>query len=108
MCAALLTGSEHEDDADGADEAAKAALLEVFVGDNTKETHWLTHRLLWAVSWVARRTNVPTNAVAAHALGKLFDSTGLSRYALRPVTDSWIRWSTKWTRTNELDCLNSS
>ncbi len=62
--------SEYEDDADGADEAAKAALLEVFAGDNTKETHWLTHLLLWAVTWAAR--DVPTNAVAAHALGRLF------------------------------------
>ncbi len=36
--------SQYEDDADGADEAAEAALLDVFAGDNTKETHWLTHR----------------------------------------------------------------
>jgi hypothetical protein len=42
--------SVYEDDADGLDEAAKAALLEVFAGDNTKETHWLSHRLLWAVT----------------------------------------------------------
>ena len=27
-----------------------------------------------------------------------FDSTVLSRHALRPVADSWIGWSTKWTR----------
>ncbi len=37
------TVSEYEDDANGTDEAAKAALLEVFAGDNTKETHWLTY-----------------------------------------------------------------
>ncbi len=91
ISAALL--SKYEDDADGADEAAKAALLEVFAGDNTKETHWLTHRLLWAVTWAAR--DVPTNAVAAHVLGRLFDSTVFSRHALRPVADSWIGWSTK-------------
>jgi hypothetical protein len=54
--------SEHEEDAAGVDEAAEAALLEVFAGfagDNTKETHWLTHCLLWAVIWAAR--GVPTN-----------------------------------------------
>jgi hypothetical protein len=88
--------NEYEEDADGADDAAKAALLEVFAGGDTKESHWLTHRLLWAVTWAAR--DVPTNAVAAHALGRLFDSTVLSRHALRPVADSWIGWSTKWTR----------
>jgi hypothetical protein len=32
--------SEYEEDADGADEAAKAALLEMFAGDDTKESHW--------------------------------------------------------------------
>ncbi len=53
--------SEYEEDADGADEAAKAALLEVFAGGYTKESHWLTHRLLWAVTWAAR--DVPTNAL---------------------------------------------
>ncbi len=30
-----------------------------------------------------------------------FDSTVLSRHALRPVADSWIGWSTKWTRQLE-------
>ncbi len=94
VAVALL--SEYEEDADGEDEAAKAALLEVFAGDIMMETHWLTHRLLWAVTWAAR--DVPTNAVAAHALGRLFDSTVLSRHALRPVSDSWIGWSTKRTR----------
>jgi hypothetical protein len=54
--------SEYEEDADGADEAAKAAILEVFAGGDPKESHWLTHRLLWAVTWAAR--DVPTNAVA--------------------------------------------
>ncbi len=78
--------SEYEEDADGADEAAKAAILEVFASGDAKESHWLTHRLLWAVTWAAR--DVPTNAVAAHALGRLFDSTVLSRHALRPVADS--------------------
>jgi hypothetical protein len=68
----------------------------VFPSGNIKEIHWLTHRLLWAVTWAAR--DVPTDAVAAHALGRLFDTTALSRHALRPVADSWIGWSTKWTR----------
>ncbi len=41
IAAALLSkyDSDSEDDADGADEAAKSVLHEVFAGDNTKETH---------------------------------------------------------------------
>jgi hypothetical protein len=50
-------------------------------------THWLTHCLIWAVTWAARDV-VPTNAVAGHTLGRLLDSTVLSRHALRPVADS--------------------
>ena len=31
-------------------------------------------------------------------MGTLFDTTALNRYALRPVADSSVGWSSKWTR----------
>jgi hypothetical protein len=54
--------------------------------------------LLWALSWVAR--HVPPSSVAARALGQIFDSTVLSRHAVRPMADAWVGWlgSVKWTR----------
>jgi hypothetical protein len=73
-------------------DAVKAA----FADANRAQAHWLTHRLLWAMPWSAR--NVPPTASAAFALGELFDDTVLSRHALRPMVDSWVGWSAKWTR----------
>ena len=52
------------------------------------------------MTWAAR--DVPTDTTAAHAMGKVFDDTVLSRHALRPLADSWVGWSesesSKWTR----------
>ena len=90
---ALLT--EYEEEADWAGEVTDS-LAEVFASDNTAEIHWLVHRLLWAMTWAAR--DVPTDTTAAHAMGKVFDDTVLSRHALRPLADSWVGWSSKWTR----------
>ena len=61
------------------------------------EAQWLTHRLLWALPWPASAIPSGLGAAAAHSLGSLFDSTTLSRHALRPLADSWISWSAKWT-----------
>jgi hypothetical protein len=74
---------------------ARVALEAVFNADDNREAQWLTHRLLWAIPWSA--SAVPTSATAAHALGKVFDGTTLSRHALRPLADSWVTWSHKWT-----------
>ena len=90
---ALLT--EYEEEADWAGEVTDL-LAEVFASDKTAEIHWLVHRLLWAMTWAAR--DVPTDTTAAHAMGKVFDDTVLSRHALRPLADSWVGWSSKWTR----------
>ena len=90
---ALLT--EYEEEADWAGEVTDS-LAEVFASDKTAEIHWLVHRLLWAMTWAAR--DVPTDTTAAHAMGKVFDDTVLSRHALRPLADSWVGWSSKWTR----------
>jgi hypothetical protein len=38
------------------------------------------------------------SAAAARALGQIFDSTVLSRHAVRPMADAWVGWSVKWTR----------
>ena len=76
--------------------AAGAALKSVFSDDSLNEAVWLTHRLLWALPWAAR--HVPPSAAAARALGQIFDSTVLSRHAVRPMADAWVGWSVKWTR----------
>jgi hypothetical protein len=76
--------------------AAGAALRSVFSDGSLIEAVWLTHRLLWALPRAAR--HVPPSAVAAHALGQIFDSTVLSRHAVRPMADAWVGWSIKWTR----------
>jgi hypothetical protein len=77
---------------------AGAALKSVFSDGSLTEAVWLTHRLLWALPWAAR--HVPPSAVAAHALGQIFDSTVLSRHAVRAMADAWVGWSesVKWTR----------
>ena len=64
-------------------------------GTSCDETIWLTHRLLWALPWPAYV--VPLGAASALALGQLFDSTILSRHALRPTADSWVSWARKWS-----------
>jgi hypothetical protein len=82
--------------------AAGATLKSVFSDGSLTEALavWLTHRLLWALPWAAR--HVPPSAVAARALGQIFDSTAsvLSRHAVRPMADAWpgVGWSVKWTR----------
>jgi hypothetical protein len=38
------------------------------------------------------------SAVAARALGQIFESTVLSRHAVHPMADAWVGWSVKWTR----------
>jgi hypothetical protein len=76
--------------------AAGAALKSVLSDGSLTEAVWLTHRLLWALPWAA--CHVPHNAVAARALGQIFDSTVLSRHAVRPMADAWVGWSVKWTR----------
>jgi hypothetical protein len=76
--------------------AAGAALKSEFSDGSLTEAVWLTRRLLWALPWAARR--VPPSAVAARALGQIFDSTVLSRHAVRPIADAWVGWSVKWTR----------
>jgi len=74
---------------------ARVALVAAFNADDTHEAHWLTHRLLWAIPW--SKSVVPASATAARALGTVFDGTTLSRHALRPLADSWVTWSHKWT-----------
>jgi hypothetical protein len=63
---------------------------------DSSEAMWLTYRLLWAIPWAAR--DVPPSARAATRLGASFDDAVLSRHASRPLADSWIAWSSKWTR----------
>ena len=63
---------------------------------DTSEAYWLTYRLLWAIPWSAR--DVPPSARAATLLGATFDEVILSRHASRPLADSWVAWSSKWTR----------
>jgi hypothetical protein len=79
--------------------AAGAVLKSVFSDGSLTEAVWLTHRLLWAfkLPWAAR--HVPPSAAAARALGQIFDSTVLSRHAVRPTSmaDAWVGWSVKWT-----------
>ena len=60
------------------------------------EAQWLTYRLLWAIPWPA--SAVPDDAIAARALGAVFDATILSRHASRPLADSWVMWSVKWVK----------
>ena len=74
---------------------ARIALQAAFNADDNREAQWLTHRLLWAIPWPA--SAVPTSATAARALGIVFDGTTLSRHALRPLADSWVTWSHRWT-----------
>ena len=74
---------------------ARVALVAAFNADDTHEAHWLTHRLLWASPWSS--SVVPASATAARALGTVFDGTTLSRHALRPLADSWVTRSHKWT-----------
>jgi hypothetical protein len=59
------------------------------------EAVWLTHCLLWAL---LRHVPPTGSAFAASALGQIFDSTVLSRHAVRPVADALVGWSVKWTR----------
>jgi hypothetical protein len=76
----------------------RSELITVYsdVGD-ASEACWLkfTYRLLWAIPWSAR--DVPPSARAA-MLGATFDEVILSRHASRPLADSWVAWSSKWTR----------
>ena len=74
---------------------ARVALVAAFNADDIHEAQWLTHRLLWAIPWST--SVVPTSATADPALGTVFDGTTLSRHALRPLADSWVTWSHKWT-----------
>ena len=68
----------------------------IYSNPTSMEARWLSHRLLWALPWPARA--VPITAVAARALGAIFDLTVLSRHAARPLADSWISWASRWTR----------
>jgi hypothetical protein len=64
---------------------------------DASEAYWLTYRLLWAIPWSAR--DVPPTARAATRLGATFDEVILSRrHASRPLADSWVAWSSKWTQ----------
>ncbi len=60
------------------------------------EASWLTYRLLWAIPWSA--LDVPSSARAATLRGATFDEVILSRHASRLLADSWVAWSSKWTR----------
>ena len=68
-----------------------------FAAAESREAHWLTHRLIWAMSRPAPA--VPADAAAARAIGGIFDQTVLSRHASRPLADTWIAWASKWTQT---------
>lgn len=87
------TYSEYADSVNGTAEA-RAAITSAYSSHDLTEAMWLTHRLLWAIPWPA--CAVPANATAACALGKIFDSTTLSRHACRSLADSWVMWSAKW------------
>ena len=74
----------------------RLALETAFAAADSREAHWLTHRLLWAMPWPA--SAVPADAAAARAIGGIFDQTVLSRHASRPLADTWIAWASKWTQ----------
>lgn len=78
---------------------ARIAIETVYRADHAYEleARWLTYRLLWAIPWPADA--VPQDSTAARALGKVFDATILSRHASRPLADTWVMWSVKWTKT---------
>ena len=78
-------------------EAARNSLSLAFSSVDQTEAHWLTYRLLWAITWPSNA--VPAEAVAARALGAIFDSTVLSRHASRPLADTWISWAARWTKS---------
>ena len=48
------------------------------------------------IPWPA--SAVPVEAAAARALGAAYDATILIRHAARPLADSWLMWSVKWTK----------
>ena len=75
---------------------ASAMLSATYADADSTEAQWLTFRLLWALPWPARA--VPATAIAARALGAVFDLTVLSRHTTRPLADSWVCWAARWTR----------
>ena len=96
----LAVLSEYPDTLDVLPEIAeaKSAVDTIYRGGSACEfeAKWLTYRLLWAIPWPA--SAVPVEAAAARALGAAFDATILSRHAARPLADSWLTWSVKWTK----------
>ena len=69
--------------------AVRMALEMAFAAADSREAHWLTYRLLWAMPWPD--TLVPADAAAARAIGV--------RHAFRSLADTWIAWASKWTQT---------
>ncbi len=67
---------------------------------DVSEAYWLTYRLLWAIPWSAH--DVPSSARDATLIGATFDGVILSRHASRPLADSWVAWSSKWTPAGDL------
>ena len=86
--------SEYSDTIAGMDQA-RVAVNAAYIAEDPTEASWLTYRLLWALPWSA--SSAPRGAIAAVALGAVFDATVLSRHACRPFADAWVVWSSKWT-----------